>query len=149
MGSIAAYILRHGRAVLAWGIFISGAAVFYAALDRYNAFSYISSSFSSALSLMGTTVSMIPASVSNFNQAIVDALDDSNGLAQLLFWLAGLDVAQSIFTYIIAQINTIVTAVVFVGTSSIVFAGFVFTVRKVQRWVRASSGGDLNVDLVD
>lgn len=149
MSALAVYLYRHGRVLLAWGLFISAAGVFYAAIDRYGALSTAGSLCSSAMSSLVDLASAVPSRVNDVSAVIQDSLEDSNGWGQWLWWLSGMDVLYQSVVYVVAQISGICTAVVSVMSAAIAFAGIVWIARKAQRWIKVTSGGDLNVEVVD
>lgn len=149
MGAILAYLARNTRLLLAWSIFVAALAVFYAALTNSGVLSHIESLSSAVVSTVASVASAIPMRVSEVNAAIAYAIQESQGLGQLIFWLCGFDVLENILTYLIAQISTIMSTVTLVGSTALAFAGFLWVIRRAQRWAKATSGGDLNVDAVD
>lgn len=148
MGSITVYLLKYGKTLLAWSIFIAAAAVFYTALDNSGALAKAAEYESSVISAIAGVASAIPSRVGTVVSAINYSVSESD-FGSLLFWVAGFDILESIIAYLIAQINTIMAAVVYVGTTSLVFAGLVWVLRRAQRLVKITSGGDLDVSAVD
>lgn len=144
MGAIAVWVLEHGKMVLAWSILLTAFALFVSSVRSSTMFTRVGGAIDTVVSGCADAAALVPQSVANINRAIGDALDESNGFGQLIFYLSGLDTLQSMFTFIAAQISAIITGVVAVGSSALSLAGIAWLLKRSQRWIVAISGGRLN-----
>lgn len=144
MGAIAVYLLKHVKLITAWAVLIAGFTIFFNAIYRSSAWGYVSECTSATIDLLVSPVEAIPEHVMGIKNAIADALDESNGFAQLMMWVAGFDVLESMFDLIISQIGVITSLCTIVLSGLLVIAGAAWVLRRTQRWVSALSEGELD-----
>lgn len=150
MGAIAVYLYKHAKELIAWAALLAAIALCVDQLRHSQVATLFDSVMTDATNLVAEAITLVPRTVSQINTAIVEAVRDGDGWVDLIFWLFGLDVVVSMFTFVSAQISAIITTVnatvVGIGTT----IGFVWVLKRVQRWVIALSGGSLSgTQLVD
>lgn len=142
-GEIAVFLYRHARVAVLWLSLLGGVAALYAAVDSSGMNQAISDGLISATRVVTNAATAVPRSVARINAAIEASMDGS-GIASFMFWLAGFDKLLEILEIIIANITVVVDLVVGLGGSTLVFAGALWTLKKLQMFVVAASGGDMN-----